>query len=90
MEIFDLKKWHSQTTESVRHQLETADAPCVGFCLLFMDHQGEHIDWKYKPVLAFDPNNPPPEEDRKKLMQIFERWAELAQVIMSGGKVEDA
>lgn len=89
MEIFDLGKWHNQTIEHVKHALDKADAPCVGYCLLFMDFKGEGvIEWKYKPFLAFDPNNPPPKEDRERLEEIFDRFGELAQTIMSGG--EDA
>lgn len=89
MEILNLEKWHSQTRESVRRVLDNANAPCVGFCLLFMEMlDNEAINWKFKPMLAFDPHNPPPKEDRERLEEIFTRWAELAQLIMSGG--EDA
>ena len=66
-EIFDLKKWSEQTIESVKEALARAEAPCVGFSVVFMDFiDKDTIDWKFKSYLAFDPNNPVPEEDRKK------------------------
>lgn len=86
MEMFNLERWNLQTIESVKHALDKADAACVGYCLLFMNYlDSEVIEWKYKPYLAFDPNNPPPEKDRKRLEEIFDRFGELAQTIMSGG-----
>jgi len=85
--MFDLAKWNSQTEESVRHQLAKADAPCVGFCMVFMDFiDQETINWKFKTFLAFDPNNPVPEEDRKKLERIFDGYAVLIQKMMDGGE----
>lgn len=89
MEIVDLNKWNKQTLLYVERALEKGEAPCVGFCLLFMNHLGgEKVEWKYKPYLAFDPHNPPPPEDRKKLEEIFNRFGELAQAIMSGGTLD--
>jgi hypothetical protein len=91
MKILDIGKWNLQTIESVRHVLEKAEAPCVGFCMLFMDFvDADTILWKFKPMLAFDPHNPPPKEDRDKLEEIFNKWAELAQLIMSGGNKKNA
>jgi hypothetical protein len=85
--IFDLGKWNSQTLESVRHQLDKADAPCVGFSMVYMDFiNQEDIVWKFKTFLAFDPNNPVPAEDRKKLERIFEGYAVLVEKIMNGGE----
>lgn len=86
MEMLDLAKWNKQTLLHVERALEKGEAPCVGYCLLFMNHLDKDvIEWKYKPYLAFDPHNPPPEEDRKRLEEIFNRFGELAQMIMSGG-----
>jgi hypothetical protein len=86
--IFDLAKWNSQTEESVRHQLAKADAPCVGFSMVFMDFvDKDTIQWKFTTHLAFDPNNPVPEEDRKKLERIFEGYAVLVQKMMGGDEV---
>ena len=90
LEMFDVGKWNTQANESVRHLLEKAAAkglPCVGTCLVYMDHQGDHIDWKFEVHLAFDPNNPPSEEERKKLERIFDGYAMLAQKIMDGERV---
>ena len=83
MEILDLSKWNSQTLESVRHVLDKADAPCVGFSMVFMDMIDKDVaDWKFKTMLAFDPNNPPPQEDREKLEFIFSKFAEYIKAIM--------
>jgi hypothetical protein len=88
--MLDLNKWNLQTIESVRHVLEKAKAACVGHCLLFQEPiDTDNSLWKFKTHLAFDPNNPPPKEDRDKLEQIFDNWAALAQKIMSGGKKHD-
>lgn len=85
--IFDLAKWNSQTEESVKHQLAKADAPCVGFSMVFMDFiDKDTINWKFQTFLAFDPNNPVPEEDRKRLEEIFAGYAERVQAVMSGGE----
>jgi hypothetical protein len=87
-EIFDLAKWHSQTIGSVQETLARADAPCAGYSLVFMDFiDKDTIVWKFKTYLAFDPNNPVSEEDRKKLERIFEGYARLAENIMNGTKV---
>jgi hypothetical protein len=86
--IFDLGKWNSQTEESVRHMLSKADAPCVGFSMVFMDFiDKDTIDWKFKTFLAFDPNNPVPEEDRKRLEEIFAGYAERVKAVMGGAEV---
>ena len=88
LEMFDVGKWNSQANESVRHQLEkaaTKGLPCVGYLLLYMDHQGDHVDWKFENHLAFDPNNPPDEEERKKLESIMDGYATMAQKLMSAG-----
>ena len=51
-----------------------------------MDHKGDYIEWKFETHLAFDPNNPPSAEERKKLERIFDGYAMLAQKIMDGGE----
>jgi hypothetical protein len=42
--------------------------------------------FRYKTMLAFDPDNPVPEEDRKKLEEAFEQMAGYVELIMNGGK----
>jgi hypothetical protein len=87
--IFDLAKWHSQTIGSVQETLARAEAPCIGFSLVFMDFiDKDTVVWKFKTMLAFDPNNPVSEEDRKKLERIFEGYARLAETIMNGAEVK--
>jgi hypothetical protein len=88
-EMFDLGKWNSQTIESVRETLARADAPCAGYSLVFMDFlDADTIVWKFKTFLAFDPDNPVSEEDRKKLERIFEGYARLAETIMNSAEVK--
>lgn len=85
LEMFDVGKWNTQANESVRHQLEKAASkglPCVGYCLVYMDHKGDYIDWKFETHLAFDPHNPPSEEERKKLERIFDGYAVMCQKMM--------
>jgi hypothetical protein len=88
-EIFDLGKWHSQTIGSVQETLARADAPCIGYSLVFMDFiDKDTVVWKFKTLLAFDPNNPVSEEDRAKLERVFEGYARLAETIMNGTEVK--
>jgi hypothetical protein len=83
MEMLNLEKWNTQASESVRHVLSKADAPCVGHCLVFMEPiDNDTIVWKFKTHLAFDPNNPPTQEERAKLERIFEGYAMMAQKVM--------
>jgi hypothetical protein len=88
-EMLNVGKWNTQANESVRRLLEKAAAkglPCVGTCLLYMDYQGDHIEWLFETHLAFDPENPPSAEERKKLERIFDGYAKLAQKLMSAGE----
>lgn len=92
LEMFDVGKWNSQGSESVRHQLEkaaTRGLPMVGYCLVYMDHKGDHIDWQFENHLAFDPNNPPSAEERKKLETIMDGYAHMCQRLMDGGDRRD-
>ena len=84
--MIDLTKWNHQTLESVRHVLDKAGAPCIGFTMVFMDMVGvDEYEWTFKTMLSFDPHNPPPAEERKMLEKIFEGFAGVIQQIMSGG-----
>jgi hypothetical protein len=88
-EIFDLEKWHSQTIGSVQENLARADAPCIGYSLVFMDFiDKDTVVWKFKTMLAFDPNNPVSVDDRLKLERIFDGYAKLAENIMNGVEVK--
>jgi hypothetical protein len=82
MEIVNMEKWNYQLLESVKTVLEGIDAPCVGFSLVFMDYKGKEIDWNYKTMLAFDPKNPPPPEDRERLQKMFRLLAAAIQKLM--------
>lgn len=83
-EILDLEKWNLQTIESVREVLARAKAPCIGFSMVFMEMIDKDTSiFKFKTMLAFDPNNPVPEGDRMKLETIFEGYARLAEKVMN-------
>jgi hypothetical protein len=64
MEMLNLGKWNNQTIESVRHVLEKAKMPCIGFSMVFLEPlDGGHSLFRFKTMLAFDPDNPVPEEE---------------------------
>ena len=93
LEMFDVGKWNTQANESVRHRLEKAASkglPCIGHCLVYMDHKGDYIEWKFETHLAFDPNNPPSEEERAKLEKIMDGYAHMCQKLMGddGRKIQ--
>lgn len=82
--MLNLEKWNAQTTESVRHVLEKAKMPCVGFSMVFIEPTGDgHALFRFKTMLAFDPENPVPEEDRKKLEAAFEQMSGYVELIMN-------
>jgi len=84
MEMLNLGKWNEQTIESVRHVLQKANLPCVGFSLVFMEPvDGQHAMFRFKTMLAFDPENPVPEEDRIRLEKAFEQMAGYVELIMN-------
>ena len=84
MEMLNLGKWIEQTIESVRHVLQKANLPCVGFSLVFMEPvDGQHAMFRFKTMLAFDPENPVPEEDRIRLEKAFEQMAGYVELIMN-------
>lgn len=91
LKMLNLEKWNSQANESVRHRLAKATTrglPCVAYCLVYMDYKGDHIEWMFENQMAFDPDKPPDEEERKKIEAIMDGYAKLAQKLMSAG-VED-
>jgi hypothetical protein len=84
MEMLDLGKWNSQTIGSVNQILKEAGLPCVGFSLVFIEMIDEtHSMFKFKTMLAFDPDNPVSNEDRKKLEEAFEQMAGYVEMIMN-------
>jgi hypothetical protein len=84
MEMLNLEKWNAQTIESVSHVLKKANMPCIGFSMVFMEPvDGQHSMFKFKTFLAFDPDNPVPEEDRKRLEAAFEQVAGYVELIMN-------
>jgi hypothetical protein len=82
--IMDLSKWVEKTAQAVRHICIRKQAPCVGFSLIFFDPLAEPEErWNYVIELAYDPNNPPSQEERKRLEQAFEFISEGIRRIMS-------
>jgi hypothetical protein len=82
--IMNLSKWVEKTAQAVRHICMRKQAPCVGFSLVFFDPLAEPEErWNYVIELAYDPNNPPSEEERKQLEQAFELISEGIRRIMS-------
>jgi hypothetical protein len=82
--IMNLAKWVEKTAQAVRHICIKKQAPCVGFSLVFFDPLAEPEErWNYVIELAYDPNNPPSLEERKRLEQAFEFISEGIRRIMS-------
>ena len=82
--IMNLSKWVEKTAQAVRHICIKKQAPCVGFSLVFFDPLAEAEErWNYVIELAYDPNNPPSLEERKRLEQAFEFISEGIRRIMS-------
>jgi len=85
--IMDLSKWVEKTAQAVRRICSKKQAPCVGFSLIFFDPMAEPEErWNYVIELAFDPNNPPSQEERKQLQNAFEFISEGVRRIMDDKK----
>jgi hypothetical protein len=69
--IMDLSKWVEKTAQAVRRICSKKQAPCVGL-----------ERWNYVIELAFDPNNPPTQEERNQLQNAFEFISEGVRRIM--------
>ena len=81
--VMDLSKWVEKTAQAVRRICGKKQAPCVGFSLVFFDPVAEPEErWNYVIELAFDPNNPPSEEEQKQLQNAFEFISEGVRRIM--------
>ena len=88
--IMNLSKWVEKTAQAVRHICMRKQAPCVGFSLVFFDPLAEPEDrWNYVIELAYDPKNPPSQEERKRLEQSFELISEGIRRIMDGEASEE-
>jgi hypothetical protein len=82
--MMNLSKWVEKTAQAVRHICIKKQAPCVGLSLVFFDPLAEPEErWNYVIELAYDPNNPPSLEERKRLEQAFEFISEGIRRIMS-------
>jgi len=85
MGIMNLKKWAAKSAQAVERICLSKEAPCVGFSLVFFDPLApEDERWSYKIELAYDPHNPPEEEERKRVVKAFEFISEGVRRIMGG------
>jgi len=85
----NLNKWASKTAQAVESICLSKKAPCVGFCLVFFNPLNEAEErWNYVVELAHDPHDPPQEEEKQKVTQLFEIVAEAIRRVM-GGDFED-
>ena len=81
--VMNLSKWVEKTAQAVRRICSKKQAPCVGFSLIFFDPMAEPEErWNYVIELAFDPNNPPTQEERNQLQSAFEFISEGVRRIM--------
>ena len=88
--IMNLSKWVEKTAQAVRHICIKKQAPCVGFSLVFFDPLAEPEErWNYVIELAYDPNNPPSQEERNRLEEAFELISEGIRRIMSQEEIEE-
>jgi hypothetical protein len=88
--MMNLSKWVEKTAQAVRHICIKKQAPCVGFSLVFFDPLAEPEErWNYVIELAYDPNNPPSLEERKRLELAFEFISEGIRRIMSEEESEE-
>ena len=88
--IMNISKWGEKTAQAVRRICGKKRAPCVGFSLVFFDPMAEaDARWNYVIELAYDPKNPPTEEERERLEHAFEFISEGIRRIMNGEAVED-
>jgi hypothetical protein len=88
--IMNISKWGEKTAQAVRRICGKKHAPCVGFSLVFFDPMAEADErWNYVIELAYDPKNPPSEEERERLEHAFEFISEGIRRIMNGEAEED-
>ncbi|UCG11513.1 MAG: hypothetical protein JSU72_13340 [Deltaproteobacteria bacterium] len=89
--VMDLSKWVEKTAQAVRHVCNRKQAPCVGFSLVFFNPLAEPEErWNYVIELAFDPHNPPTQEEQEQLTQAFEFINEGVRRILGGDQeIED-
>ncbi|MBW1982560.1 MAG: hypothetical protein JRJ12_15220 [Deltaproteobacteria bacterium] len=83
--IASIPKWTEKTAQAVKKICLEKNAPCVGFALVFFDPVAEQQQrWSYVIELAFDPHNPPTEEERQKVAATFEFICEGIKRLLGG------
>ena len=83
--IMNLNKWAAKTAMAVEAICLKKQAPCVGFSLVFFDPMASDEErWNFVIELAYDPHNPPPEAEKKRLQEAFEFINEGVSRILGG------
>lgn len=81
----NLNKWAAKTALAVERICLSKEAPCVGFSLIFFDPIADEDErWNFTIELAYDPHNPPEEEEQKRVLKSFEFISEGVRKIMGG------
>jgi hypothetical protein len=89
--MMDLQRWTEKLAQLVRRICSKKSAPCVGISLVFFDPTApKEKQWNYVIELAFDPDNPPPEEEREMLTKAFEYINAGVQRIFGGHEIDDS
>ena len=87
--MMNLSKWAEKTAQAVRRICGNKEAPCIGFSLVFFDPlASEEERWNYVIELAYDPHNPPEDEEQVRIRKAFELINDGVRRIM-GGEFED-
>jgi len=86
--ILNLSKWSAKTAEAVRRICDKEQKPCVAFTLVLIDTDGYSTSFKYVIEMAYDPHNPPSEDERKQLSESLTYISEGIKKIMGGDIAE--
>jgi len=83
--ILSIGKWALKTAGCVEEDCKEANAPCIGYALVFITGPGQ---FTFRFRLATDPHNPPPDEEIQEIEMALEHAAlEIAKIM--GGKKEE-
>lgn len=85
--IMNLNRWAEKTAQAVRNLCLRKNAPCVGFGLAFFDPMADENErWNFVIELAYDPHNPPSDEEKEQLEKALEFLSRGIAHIMGGSK----
>jgi len=84
----NIKQWAEKTSQVVKKRcLENAN-PCIGFSLCFYDAESQIAPYSFVINLAFDPHNPPEDEERAIIEESLQVAVEHIAKIMGGEAIE--